>query len=296
MKKCQTCGNQNADDMRFCLNCGSSLPDAPVIVNFGGAQQGGGSNPGTNPYGQSMETQFGKPQQPQFQPPQQQQQSYSMVPPSKRGGGKKILIAAAGVFFLLFLIVVAIGGIFAYNMMKSKPQQIATTSPTPSASPSASTSPSASPSASKSSTPKPTPSETPDKTSGDQSATFEKAWVDYNIKEGGENGMRIHVKFDVHNMEGVDCYLIVYFQEEDGTNLTTSDPTYGSSDGRVAVKKLLTPGYKDTTYKDLTVFMPYSELNLTKGKYNLKMDIDVAGKDETLIQHLGYHEFEYEKF
>ncbi len=42
--------------------------------------------------------------------------------------------------------------------------------------------------------------------------------------------------------------------------------------------------------------MPYSELNLTKGKYNLKMDIDLADDNEVLIKHLGFHEFEYEKF
>jgi hypothetical protein len=42
--------------------------------------------------------------------------------------------------------------------------------------------------------------------------------------------------------------------------------------------------------------MPYSELNLTKGKYNLKMDIDLADENETLVEHLGFYEFEYEKF
>ena len=296
MKKCQTCGNQNADDMRFCLNCGSSLPDAPVIVNFGGSQ-GGGSNPGTNPYGQSMETQFGKPQQPQFQPPPQQ--NYSMVPPSNKGGGgsgKKIFIAVAGVFALFFLIIVAIAGIVGYNMMKNN-KPVVSNSPTPSASPtaSASTSPSASPSASKSPSPTPRSSETPN-SSVDAKAKFEKVWVDYNVKEGGENGMRIHVKFEVTGMEGVDSYLMVYFQKEDGSDLTTSSSLYGSKDGRVAAKRALKPGYDVTVYKDLDVFIPYSELNLSKGKYNLKMDIDVADDDETLIQHLGFHEFQYEKF
>ena len=51
-----------------------------------------------------------------------------------------------------------------------------------------------------------------------------------------------------------------------------------------------------TTTRTTGSMSPYSELNLSKGKYNLKMDIDVADKDETLIQHLGFHEFEYEKF
>src|SRR5688500_18326984 len=116
MKKCQTCGNQNADDMRFCLNCGASLPDAPVIVNFGGTQ-GGQSNPGTNPYGKSMETQFNKPV---FQPPPPQQ-NYSMVPPASRGGsGKKMMIAIGGVVALFLLILVAGAAIVGYNMMKKK--------------------------------------------------------------------------------------------------------------------------------------------------------------------------------
>jgi hypothetical protein len=273
--------------MRFCLNCGSTLPDAPVIVNFGGAQ-GGQSNPGTNPYGQSMETQFGKPQ---FQPPPQQ--NYSMVPPAgKSGGSKKIFIAAAGVFGLFFLILVAGAAIIGYNMMKKK--EIVTVSPTPTASPS--TSPSASPSASKSASPTPKPSESPKSSTTDAKVKFDKIWVDYNVSEGGEKGMRIHVKFEVTGMEGVDSYLMVYFEKEDGSKLTTSSSLYGSKDGNVAAKKALKPGFEVTVYKDLEVFMPYNELNLTKGKYNLKMDADLADDDENLIEHLGYHEFQYEKF
>lgn len=285
--------------MRFCLNCGSSLPDAPVIVNFGGSQ-GGGSNPGTNPYGQSMETQFGKPQQqqqfgqpPQFQPPPQQ--NYSMVPPSSKGGsGKKIFIAVAGVFALFFLIIVAIAGIVGYNMMKNNKQPVVSNSPTPSASPSGSVSPSASPSASKTSSPTPRPSETPNTTS-DAKVKFDKVWVDYNVKEAGENGMRIHVKFQVSNLQGVDSKLIIFFQKADGTDLTGSG-LYSTNDGRLAAKRELKPGYDVTEYKDLEVFMPYSELGLSKGKYNLKMDIDLTDDDETVIEHLGYHEFQYEKF
>ena len=291
MKKCQTCGNQNADDMRFCLNCGSTLPDAPVIVNFGGSQ-GGQSNPGTNPYGQSMETQFGKPPPPQFQQPPP---NYSMVPPSgKGGGGKKIFIAVAGVFALFFLILIAGAAIIGYNMMKKK--EVVNVSPTPAASPSASTSASPSPSASKSSSPTPKSSEEPTKSSVDAKTKFDKVWVDYNVTEDGEKGMRIHVKFEVTGMEGVDSFVMVYFQKGDGTNLTTGSSVYGSKDGRVAAKKALKPGFDVTVYKDLDVFMPYSELNLGKGKYKLKMDIDLADDDESMIQHLGYHEFEYEKF
>lgn len=290
MKICQTCNHQNADDMRFCLNCGSSLPDAPVIVNFGGGAQGGQSNPGTNPYGKSMETQFGG--KPAFQQPQQ---NYSMVPPANKGGGsKKIMIAVGGVVALFLLILVAGAAIIGINMMKKK--EVVTVSPTPTVSPSASPSASPSPASSKSASPTPKPTDdAPTKSSVTGKAKFQKIWVDYNVTEEGEKGMRVHVKFEVSGMEGVDSYLLVYFQKEDGSNLTTGSSVYGSKDGRVVAKKALKPGFDVTVYKDLEVFMPYNELNLDSGKYNLKMDADLTDDDENLIQHLGYHEFEYEK-
>jgi zinc-ribbon domain len=295
MKKCQTCGNQNADDMRFCLNCGASLPDAPVVVNFGGSQ-GGQSNPGTNPYGQSMETQFGA-NRPGFQQPGfGQQQQYSMAAQHQQrsgGGSKKILIAVGGIAFLFLLILGAGAAIIGYNIMKDKP--VVTVSPTPAVSPSASPSASPSPSASKSASPTPKPTDKP-KSSTDMRAKFEKIWVDYNVTDGGEKGMRIHVKFQVFNMKEVDSKLIVYFQKSDGTELRNSNTPYSTSDGRVAAVRELKPGYDDTVYKDLDVFIPYTALGLSKGKYNLKMDADVALDDEMLVQHLGYHEFEFEQF
>jgi hypothetical protein len=275
--------------MRFCLNCGSTLPDAPVIVNFG-SSQGGQSNPGTNPYGKSMETQFGKPQ---FQQPQP---NFSMVPPpSNKGSGKKIMIAVGGLVALFLLILVAGAAIIGYNMMKKK--EIVTVSPTPAVSPSSSSSPSPSPSSSKSATPKPTPSDedTPTKSLTNAKAKFGKTWVDYNVTEDGEKGMKIHVKFEVSGMQGVDSYVMVYFQKSDGTDLKTGSSLYGSKDGRVVAKRALKPGFDPTVYKDLDVFMPYDELSLTSGKYNLKMDIDLADDDEGLIQHLDFHEFQYEK-
>ena len=39
--------------------------------------------------------------------------------------------------------------------------------------------------------------------------------------------MRIHIKFQVTGMEGVDSYVMVYFQKDDGSNLTTSSSVYG---------------------------------------------------------------------
>ena len=292
MKNCQICGNQNSDDMRFCLNCGKPLPDAPMVFNLqdSGSQGGQPSSPGTNPYGKSMETQFGKPAT--FQQPQQ---NYSMVPPAKSGGGsKKIFIAVGGVVALFLLVLVAVGVIVGVNMMKKK--EVVSTSPTPTSSPTAS--PSASPSSSKSASPTPKPTDSTSSTTtnfDDVKVTFKKVSVDYNKTEAGEMGMWIHVKFEVTKMKDVNSYVIVNFQKSDGTALSNGTGEYQSKDGNVAAKKALKPGFDPTVYEDLQIFMPYAKLNLSPGKYDLKMDIDLADGDQGLIKHLTFNEFKYEK-
>ena len=292
MKKCQTCQNQNADDMRFCLNCGSALPDAPVVVNFGGSQSGQ-SNPGTNPYGQSVETQFNKPV---FQQPPQ---NYSMQPPTAKQGGssKKIMIAVGGVVALFLLLLVAGAAIVGINLMKDK-KEVVNNSPTPTASPTASTSPKSSPSKSSSPTPKPTDSTTNSTTTANYDnvkVKFQKVWVDYNVTEKDDLGMRVHLKFEVSKLKDVDSFIIIYFQKKDDTYLENGTGEYEAKNGRVAAMKALKPGFEPTVYQDLDIFMPYDSLNLDPGKFNLKMDIDLTDNDQNYIQHLTYKEFDYEK-
>lgn len=122
-------------------------------------------------------------------------------------------------------------------------------------------------------------------------ASFEKLWVDYDVTENGQKGMRIHVKFRVINLKEVDSYLAIYFEKENGDKLTTTNSTYRAKNGQLAVYKLLTPAYQETVYDDLKLFMPYSEFNLSAGKHDLKMDVDVIYKNGDLVKHLNYHEF-----
>jgi hypothetical protein len=135
-----------------------------------------------------------------------------------------------------------------------------------------------------------------DKRKSDKASTeFEKMWVDYNVTENGRFGMRIHVKFSVFNMKGVDSQLAIYFEKSDGTKLKSTSKSFSSKDGQVAVYRALKPGYDDTVYKDLELFMPYDELKLERGKYDLKMDVDVIYENGDLVEHLNYHDFQYEK-
>lgn len=133
------------------------------------------------------------------------------------------------------------------------------------------------------------------KTNSQESAEFEKIWVDYNVKENGRLGMRIHVKFKTHNMKNMRSYLGIYFEKRDGTMLKTKNKKFASTDGQVAIYKFITPNYDSTVYDDAELFMPYDELNLGRGKFNLTMSVDVIYEKGGLIDHLEDYDFIYEE-
>jgi hypothetical protein len=122
-------------------------------------------------------------------------------------------------------------------------------------------------------------------------ATFENIWVDYDVTENSRKGMRIHVKFRLFNMKNVDSYLAIYFEKKNGEKLKTNNTSYQSSNGQVALYKSLLPGYDEAVYSDQSLFMPYAELNLSSGKYDLKMDVEVIYKKGGMIKHLTDYDF-----
>ena len=127
-----------------------------------------------------------------------------------------------------------------------------------------------------------------------KNAKFENMWVDYDITENGEKGMRIHVKFTMANMKDVDSYLAIYFSKKNGDKLTNTNSSYSSKSGQLAVYKSLKPGYDDAVYNDTQIFMPYDQFNLETGRSDLTMDLDLIYPNGDLIKHLKYYDFWYE--
>ncbi len=138
------------------------------------------------------------------------------------------------------------------------------------------------------------PGSTTSNSSYQADAKFEDLWVDYDVYENGEKGMRIHVKFRVYNMKDVDCYLATYIQKKNGEKMYGTRSQYRSKSGQLAVYYLLTPGYTEAVYSDAKLFLPYNELNLASGRWDLKLDADVIYKNGDLLRHLKYYDFWYE--
>jgi hypothetical protein len=123
-------------------------------------------------------------------------------------------------------------------------------------------------------------------------AVFKNCRVDYNVSEGGRRGMRIYVDFEVTGLKGVDAKLLARVQKEDDT-FVMSDSSYSNGEGQLETSFSMKPGYETTVFENAEMFLPYSELNLRRGDWNLKLDIDIAYENGDLIQHLAFKNFKF---
>lgn len=124
---------------------------------------------------------------------------------------------------------------------------------------------------------------------------FEEMWIDYDVTEGGKKGMMIHLKFSAKNMKGIDAYAAVYFEKKNGEKIEGNNSAYRSKNGQLAVYKSIKPAYDDAVYKDLQLFMPYTEINISKGKHDLKLDADIILSNGDMVKHLEEREFWFER-
>jgi hypothetical protein len=104
-------------------------------------------------------------------------------------------------------------------------------------------------------------------------------------------GMLIHVNFNVVGMEGEEGRVNVYFYRSDETKLRDFDNLYGTVKGYVAAWTDITPRYASTVFNDLKVFIPYSQLHLGKGRYDLKYDISIWDNNRQLAESNYYYSF-----
>ncbi len=134
-------------------------------------------------------------------------------------------------------------------------------------------------------------------TRNSSAVTFKVAriWVDYNVTEGGQRGMRIHVNFEVSGLKGVDSLLAVRVRKENDDFLMNSNRSYSNDGGELEVSFAMKPGYDTTVYKDADVFLPYNQIIVTRGKWNLRLDVDLKYADGEIITHMDYYPFEFER-
>ncbi|MDZ4807897.1 MAG: hypothetical protein SGI96_06460 [Bacteroidota bacterium] len=126
-------------------------------------------------------------------------------------------------------------------------------------------------------------------------AVFDTLWVDFDVKENNEMGMRIHFKFATYNMKDTLASVAIYFLYNTNEMKTLKDKNqkFVSGSGDVTVYMDINPGYDTAYFNDLVLFMPYDELDLTPGTYELLMDTKVIYSRGGLISNFVYQPFRY---
>ena len=126
--------------------------------------------------------------------------------------------------------------------------------------------------------------------SADQDATFEKVWVEYDVRVDGKKGMRIHVKFIVKNSLNASCTLMAQFYRRDGSYLKSDgQPAYTTSEGHVYTYVNVRPRFTNTRYDDKSLFIPYEAFNIKgAGVYLLKFVLFVDRSAQGFIQTIGH--------
>ncbi len=272
--------------MRFCLECGNQLADAPFVVNLQNDTSPKQADVRTDNFGQSVNTQVNN----QYTPP-------NYAAGKSRKSNTKIFLAVGGVVALLLLLFAGVAAIVVYNMMdKERAELDAKPTPTPASN---RTIEKDSPTPKSSATPKisPTKESKPSTLEDDPSITvkFDGVTVDYNVEEKGQTGMRMRVNFTVTGMKDKDGYLAIHFQKRDGEAIPANPGEYRDVKGDLAAFQTIKPDYDETLYKDLELFMPYDEIDLPVGKHDLRMDVDLLDGKGVSIEHLAYENFWYEQ-
>lgn len=104
-------------------------------------------------------------------------------------------------------------------------------------------------------------------------AEIERIWVDHNVYQDGERGMRIHVHFTNKNMKDKRIYVYAYFYHEN--NMTQLHDQYGNA---LCTYESCTPQYDSSTYEDFKLFISHSDLNMAPGT-NGTFSFDISVKD-----------------
>ena len=123
---------------------------------------------------------------------------------------------------------------------------------------------------------------------------IENVTVEHNVYEDGIKGMKIHLKFLVQQMKGIQGRCVAYMYYENGTPLKDTNGSYRTTDGQCSFGKDFTPIYDSSTFNDFEIFVPLNELEVEKGKHNMKFFCTVWEKStnsSTPIARSDYYSF-----
>ena len=104
------------------------------------------------------------------------------------------------------------------------------------------------------------------------SAKIDSVWWEDVVQRNVE-GIRIHIKFQTYNMLHLWGNIAAYFYFNDGAALDDLNGKYKTENEKVSTGRDFRPRWENAIYDDFVLFIPYDELHLSSGNYDLKFNI-----------------------
>ena len=102
------------------------------------------------------------------------------------------------------------------------------------------------------------------------SAEVKAIWFTQNVVKQGQRGVEINVQFVVSGCVGRDVAVLTWFYL-DGVPLKDLDRQFATTDGLVAATTTVRPIHPVAVFNDCRLFMPYAQLHMARGAYNIQV-------------------------
>jgi len=129
-------------------------------------------------------------------------------------------------------------------------------------------------------------------------ASISKVRVERSVYQNKKKGIKIHAILVVKGLKRKKVAISGYFYYKSGKKLKDHDGKYKTNDGQIAVSKKVNPKHDSSRWDDLSLFMPYDQLHLGKGKHDLKFYLlvwDRSGRTSIKLTQSEWYYFQFTK-
>jgi len=120
---------------------------------------------------------------------------------------------------------------------------------------------------------------------GDKSIDIKKTWLEHE----SNHGLKIHVNMNASNLLNRKLKVQCTFFFKDGKKVTSTDGNYETHNRQVGTIVTVNPDFQYTSWSDLQLWIPYSQIKGVKDRKHLKCRVEVYDGNHCLATSQYMH-------
>ena len=128
-------------------------------------------------------------------------------------------------------------------------------------------------------------------TASEATASIERVWMEYGVYQDGQKGMKVHAHCSAENMKGKKLKFQVWYYYSD--DVTSVKDASGDQLWRYLEDTVL---YDQAEWKDISFFIPYSDINVPSGFHDdLAVDFVIRDENFDVLDRKDNNAFNFRK-